>query len=1171
MIEAADIEEIRIFPAHISVHFEQEAIDRLGTVKRLLDAQGFDPVNERALAFVRRRREAETYSEEYGERADFYHAGRESSEKIDVAARFRSGEIPLLFATKAFGMGVDIRNIRYVFHLGPPSSIEDYIQEIGRAGRDGLPSHAYLIYADSDFGDSRTRIVNSQLSWEMVRAMQSQIEEYRTGLAPSERKSFVIPHDLIASNPLTNKALFGKDSAEVRQRMLLYSLEEAGRLIVGNFEQTHWPVALGDRNPSEGFARRIRNLAAKRGATTEYKVLIAEREIAHALQCATDSEARDQLFLASRAGAVRIPLDVALEWTRWAQSEDAKAEIDAIQPLAAEFLRDVKNMESSALTISHAYAHPDYLNDSAAKRRAQEHDRIGVRFDERKVYIVRFLRRVAGLRVTHSAATKAYTIHAEDAPTHSDLADWRTVLAHLPERAAAVISHLMEQTSNTTVGALYNAASSVAELSSLAELELTLAYLAALGLVRLSSELIPTSVRIDLNDRDFTAPFNTAADDTSRHLLNERNRLRLLRLDALQTLTRISDAPNQERFSREFFEAASVDQAREAVLRNAAMLDNSLHQQFDGLAIKAYFDQLTPEQQSVVRAAQNQNLVVQAGPGTGKTHTLILCIVQRLLASDAIASGRNPNGPIAAPSLLVLAYTRAVVEELRDRLRRHLKTLGRNETPLVHTFHSYAMHRLAEAGRRDIELNTAIPDFVTAFRGGKLPGAPVHIFVDEFQDITDERLLMLQTILSSSTGELITVIGDPDQSIYDYGNASPDRASSETLFAEFAASHHAQSLPLTINFRSDRQIVDAAASIFQRSLVPQAQAGEGNVTRAPATEGMLAKETLRALSSYRQTAVLFRTNSELYSTLAELRAVRDAEDKVAFRILGGQGRIVRSREINETLERLKILPGETPCTEQLVEETVRQVWSSNRILEARFFRHILDGCWLFLQGERGPSIASFIDWTESDLNGEHLVYASRTRRSEEDGRELVLSTMHRTKGLEFDAVIVAPSDMSLRLGDIDEERRLRYVAITRARHMLTTMDGPREVALASRTAWDSPDPTRARRFDTIDREGSGAFRLSDLFKQQEYLLNCIQTGDPLVIDKRALWHNGHRLCSLSARRASEIQDQTLEGIYVSEIIRYDPIDSADGSSAPGKAPAWRYILNAAGYLRPRIG
>ncbi|MFD0475648.1 helicase-related protein [Nonomuraea thailandensis] len=92
---------------------------------------------------------------EAGVRAAPYHAGLRRSERDDVHGRFMAGELDVVVATSAFGMGIDKSDVRFVLHAEVPGSPDAYYQEIGRAGRDGEAARAVLFYRPEDLGLQR--------------------------------------------------------------------------------------------------------------------------------------------------------------------------------------------------------------------------------------------------------------------------------------------------------------------------------------------------------------------------------------------------------------------------------------------------------------------------------------------------------------------------------------------------------------------------------------------------------------------------------------------------------------------------------------------------------------------------------------------------------------------------------------------------------------------------------------------------------------------------------------------------------------------------------------------------------------------------------------------------------------------------------------------------------
>ncbi|WP_236033460.1 DNA helicase RecQ [Belnapia mucosa] len=105
-----------------------------------------------------------------------FHAGMEPQAKRDAHRRFARGDAVIMAATIAFGMGIDRPDVRWVAHLDLPRSPESWYQEIGRAGRDGLPARALLLYGAGDIALARHRIEESPATPEQKRIERSRLE-----------------------------------------------------------------------------------------------------------------------------------------------------------------------------------------------------------------------------------------------------------------------------------------------------------------------------------------------------------------------------------------------------------------------------------------------------------------------------------------------------------------------------------------------------------------------------------------------------------------------------------------------------------------------------------------------------------------------------------------------------------------------------------------------------------------------------------------------------------------------------------------------------------------------------------------------------------------------------------------------------------------------------------
>ncbi len=175
-----DLSKARLFKTsyyrdNLSIKIKQTE-NILGSTIQLLTS-----IDHPAIIYVGTRKKAvqtARYIQQNHIKATYYHGGLSHDEKSHSLDQWKSETSKVMVATNAFGMGIDKSNVRLIIHIHMPFSMENYIQEIGRAGRDGKKSWAYLLYNEQSFFESRQMLDQSMIDAKECLRIYQKLNEF---------------------------------------------------------------------------------------------------------------------------------------------------------------------------------------------------------------------------------------------------------------------------------------------------------------------------------------------------------------------------------------------------------------------------------------------------------------------------------------------------------------------------------------------------------------------------------------------------------------------------------------------------------------------------------------------------------------------------------------------------------------------------------------------------------------------------------------------------------------------------------------------------------------------------------------------------------------------------------------------------------------------------------
>jgi hypothetical protein len=409
---------------------------------------------------------------------------------------------------------------------------------------------------------------------------------------------------------------------------------------------------------------------------------------------------------------------------------------------------------------------------------------------------------------------------------------------------------------------------------------------------------------------------------------------------------------------------------------------------------------LTAEQRAVVEQPWDARVLVTAGAGAGKTHTL----VRRL---DALCGHEDPDEALEAADILVLTFSRAAARELRERITRHGDRARRVR---AQTFDAWAYGVLLQAYPDRDWATTSFDERIRAAAEAVEEGAleagdsvpPSHVVIDEVQDLLGDRRELVEALLDryqESCG--FTVVGDAAQSVYGFQIEDPAERNDETgRFFEWLRSSYPDDLVelrLTENFRA---------------VTPEARIA---LSHGPRLQQV--RDADEAATLYEELRDLLLDPMNSLGDLTDeytLQGLRDLDDTCAVLTRDNRQALVVSRLLHENGigHRLRRPLEERPVP-YWVAELLRRTEATG--LPEERFRSLLEQ--IPLPHEPNAGVLWTVLRRATRSPGRTVLDLDRLRRLVADGRfpdeaadpenaRIVVSTVHRAKGLEFDRVIV---------------------------------------------------------------------------------------------------------------------------------------------------------------------
>ncbi|MGR9043680.1 MAG: RecQ family ATP-dependent DNA helicase [Gammaproteobacteria bacterium] len=1090
-------QELTVFEGGVernNLNFEVQTVnaaDKHPRINRLL--------NERlegggsAIVYCSTRKQSEAladYLQHQGLDVAAYHAGKDAAEKKHIQENFINGATRIITATNAFGMGIDKDDVRLVIHADIPGSLENYLQEAGRAGRDQQEAECVLLFDENDIDTQFKLSAASQIS-------QRDIAQILKGLRNSkkDRNGDVVlttgeilqddgvetsfgneDHNagtkVITAVSWLERAGFverNENRTQVFQgRPLVKNLDEAKakieKLGLSQRQQQRWLAileALINADSDEGFSA---DELAHLGAFAEQE---SESEAAKIHETASQRVIRS-LYDMAEAGLIRKSL-LLTAFIRYKVANSSAVMLDRLCRLERAMIEALREQAPDAdsgawqlLSLRHLNQHlldkgledsnPDVLRLllSSLSRDGQglagNKGSLTLRHRGLDQYAVKLNR---GWRALEATAEKRQGIA-------KIILDY--MIARVPKETRAGADVLVEFTAEDLLAALKQDLVASADVKDpLAAVERALNFLHEQKIITLQKGLavfrqamtirvLPEAGNRRYNKGDFEPLAQHYGERVFQvHVINEYARRGLDKIGQALAFVVAYFSMDKSAFVKRYF----AD--RTEILERAAS-----QQAFQRIVN----DLQNPEQMALVAAHESGNWLILAGPGSGKTRVVVHRCAYLLKVKR-----------IPARSILVLCFNRNAATELRRRLIDLAGDDAKGVT--VQTYHGFCLrltgHTLSSNTGDDENVFAGLLEEAIALLNGeksllgtepddvrdRLLAGYRFILVDEYQDIDAEQYRLISAIAGRSLDDdsklSILAVGDDDQNIYQF------RGANVQFIRQFQQDYQAGVHYLVENYRSSAHIIAAANALIRhnRDRMKARQPIRINRQRDGLEPGGRWQHLDPLAKGRVQQIRVMDEQSQAAAVVEELQRLRQLDVRLEWSqcaVLAKEWRLLST--VRDLFERHRIpvsvlLPPDKQPSPFRVRENAAllkavKTCSEPLMRASHWFEYLAaafaaepDNPWVRQLGN------ILEDWQRETGDGEvpnfqtlDFLYETlaEQRRERKLGQGAFVGTMHSVKGMEFAHVVILDGGWSNR--DMEEQRRLFYVAMTRAKETL---------------------------------------------------------------------------------------------------------------------------------------